>query len=185
MAPVITNIIAGAATLYVADFGATEPADGDVETAPAVAWVDAGATNDGVKTLIEREFYNFQVDQIIDPVGSREISRRVRVQTNLAEATLDALEIALNDVVTATGTGFDNLEPAAYSAGEDPTYRAFMLDGPGPNGLARRFIIRKGLSVGNIESAYRKDGMWLVPLDILAHWVSASIKPWRLIQEKP
>ena len=57
MAVTTTNLIMGPANLYIATFGATEPADTDVNTTPpASSWTDLGGTQDGVKLSIDQTY---------------------------------------------------------------------------------------------------------------------------------
>jgi hypothetical protein len=171
-----TNLIQGPATLYLGAFGATEPAT--VSTAPGVGWTDVGGTQDGVTYAVELEFSELSVDQLVDVPGQRITKRVARVKTNLAETTLANLAIALNElagtVVTNKFTPTNNLVPFT------PNYAAVLIDGIAPGGFKRRIIIRKALQVGNVESAYKKDGQNLFPVDFMGHFVSSSIAPFSI-----
>lgn len=169
-----SNLIQGPATLYTAVFGATEPAT--VSTVPAVAWTDAGGTKDGVELGINDEYAVLDVDQIIYEVGRRRTKRVVTVKTNLAEATLANLAIAIANTAPVTNVmeGDDGL--AAFA----PAYGAVLLDGIAPGGFKRRIVVRKTLPTDSVGVAYKKDGQTLIPVTFTAHWVSASIKPFRV-----
>lgn len=184
-----TNLIAGPADLYVATFGAAEPLDADIDDAPGVAWVDAGGTQDGVTITINQEFMELEVDQIVDVPGRRLTKRDLQVTTNLAEATLANLRNALNGGVVATESGTESYEPTNDNSATQPTYRAILLDGWAPQTAAgasarRRLIVRKVLSVENVEAAYKKDEQTLFPVTFAAHYVSSAIRPFRIIDQK-
>lgn len=184
-----TNLIAGPGTLYTGLFGATEPADASVNTTPSAStWTDAGGTNDGVTLTFDREFFELEVDQLVDVPGRRLTKRDTQVATNLAEPTLANLAIALNGGTVAASAAFSTYEPDDTVAATQPTYRALLFDGYAPQSAAgvtmrRRVVVRKVLSIESIESAYKKDEMTLYPVTFAAHYVSASVKPFRVIDQ--
>src|SRR5690606_14182718 len=99
MAANVVNLVQGPATVYINDFGAAEPANGDVNNAPSVTagWVDLGGTTDGCELSINQEYKELEVDQVVDIPGRRLVKRDMSVKTNLAEPTLQNLLYALND----------------------------------------------------------------------------------------
>ncbi|MEU7240326.1 hypothetical protein [Streptomyces sparsogenes] len=182
MSVTTTNLIMGPAGLYIAAFGATEPADTDVNTAPAAsAWTDLGGTQDGVKLTVDQTYTDLDVDQIVDVAGARLTKRVFTIETNLAEPTLENLKYLLNDGTAASGSGYKNFEPTYASSATQPTYRAVLLDGYAPNQLRRRFIIRKCLSNDKVESTYKKDGQTLFTVKWSGFFVTPSIAPFKLI----
>ncbi|MFE9391709.1 hypothetical protein [Streptomyces sp. NPDC006784] len=185
MAVTTTNLIQGPATLYLGDFGATEPADADVNTAPAAsAFPDLGGTQDGVKLTIDQTYSNLEVDQIVDVPGSRLTGRMFTIETNLAEPTLQNLKYLLNDGTSASGAGFESLEPIYADSATQPTYRAVLLDGWGPDQKRRRVILRKVLSNDKVESTYKKDAQTLFTVKWTGFYVSEGIAPFKVIDEK-
>jgi len=169
-----TNLIQGPATLYWAPFGSTEPAT--IATAPIAPWVDLGGTQDGVALTIADEYSVLSVDQVLYEIDRRRTGRVVSVKTNLAEATLANLAIAINNTAPTAGvlTADDGLTAFA------PSYGAVLLDGLAPGGFRRRAIVRKVLSTDSMETSYKKDGQTLIPVTFTGHWVSASIKPFAI-----
>lgn len=167
-----TNLIQGPATLYAGAFGVTEPAA--VGTAPGAGWDDLGGTKDGVELNIADTYSELTVDQVIYDVERRRIARKVSIKTVLAEATLENLARATNNTAPASDvlTGDDGL--TAFS----PAYQAVLLDGIAPGGFRRRVIVRKVLATEAVGTAYKKDGMTLVPVTFMGHWVSTSIAPY-------
>lgn len=182
MAVTTTNLIMGPASLYIATFGATEPADTDVNTTPAASsWTDLGGTQDGVKLSVDQTYTPLEVDQIVDEPGARLTKRMFTIETNLAEPTLENLKFLLNDGTAASGSGYKNFEPIYASSATQPTYRAVLLDGYGPGQLRRRFIIRKVLSNDKVESTYKKDAQTLFTVKWQGFYVSSVIAPFKLI----
>lgn len=182
MSVTTTNLIMGPATLYIAAFGAAEPADTDVNTAPAAsAWTDLGGTQDGVKLTVDQTYTDLDVDQVVDVTGARLTKRVFTVETNLAEPTLENLKYILNDGTAASGSGFKSFEPIYASSATQPTYRAVLLDGYAPNQLRRRFLVRKCLSNDKVESTYKKDAQTLFTVKWSGFFVTASIAPFKLI----
>lgn len=187
MSVTATNLIAGPATLYAAVFGATEPLDSTINDVPAVAWVPVGATNDGVTLNISRDYYQMEIDQVNMAPESRITKVEFTVKTNLAEATLENMALVLAELAAAVvvdGVAFTkSLEPTFGDSAASPNYSAILLDGWAPNGKRRRVIGRKMLSTEELESAYKKDGMTLVPVTFMGHWISTSIRPLRIVDD--
>jgi hypothetical protein len=186
------QVIMGAGTLYNGAFsltGAAEPADSAVNTTPQTsAWTDMGFTNDGVTLTVNQEFAEMTVDQIADIIGRKMTQRSLQVQSNLAEATLENLVIGLNSGTVSTGTGFKKYVPVFDGTELQPTYFANIFDGYAPASSAgvvkrRRFILRKVLSIDNVEVAYKKGDMTLIPVTFGCHYVSTSLAPFAIIDE--
>lgn len=178
-----TNLILGPASLYYGEVGATEPSN--IATAPASGdWTDVGGTLDGVNIAINAEYTEMMVDQIVDRVGSRLTSRAPAVETNLAEGTLTNLAWAMNNSAPVTGSGSTHiLELDQTDSGEEPLYKALIIDGRAPGGKRRRIIIRKTLSTENVEFAYKKDEQTVFAATFTGHYVSSSIKPIKIIDQ--
>lgn len=185
MAVTSTNLVEGPATLYSGDFGASEPADTDVNTTPpSSAWTDVGGTNDGVKLTIDQSYQELEVDQIVDRVGSRLTKRDFTVETTLAEPTLENLSLAMNGGTSASGSGYKSFEPSFASSATQPTYKALLFDGWAPGGAyTRRVIVRKALSTDATEMAYTKDKMTVYGVKFSGHYVSESIAPIHIVDE--
>lgn len=184
-----TNLIAGPGTLYAGLFGATEPADSTVATAPSAStWTDMGGTQDGVQISINLDYFELEVDQIVDIPGRRLTKRDLQVKTNLAEATLANLTVSLNGGTVTASAAFSTYDPANDTAATQPTYRALLFDGWAPQTAAgvsnvRRVVVRKVLSIDNVETSYKKDDQTLFPVTFGAHYVSSAIKPFRVIDQ--
>jgi hypothetical protein len=185
MSVTVLNLTAGPGDLYTGAFSATEPADSAVGTPPAsAAWTHLGGTQDGVSLEISQEYLVLEVDQIVDRAASRLQSRKVQIKTNLAEPTLTALEVALNGGTVSASSGYSTYDPADDTSATQPTYKALILDGWAPGAdKQRRIVVRKILSIENVETAYKKDGQTVFPVTFVGHYVSSTIKPFRVIDE--
>lgn len=184
MAVVTTNLIQGAATLYKGAFGATEPADTAVNTAPAAsAWTDLGGTQDGVKLAVDQTYVELEVDQINLRVGSRRTKQDFTIETSLAEATLENLAVVLNGGTAASGAGYKSFDPDVSSSANQPTYFGLILDGYAPEQFRRRVIGRRMLNTDSVDMAYTKDKMTLFPAKFAGHYVSEGIKPFHLVDQ--
>ncbi|NUR24993.1 MAG: hypothetical protein HOV83_03945 [Catenulispora sp.] len=171
MTTTTTNLLQGPADLWVAAFGATEPAN--AATAPAVAWVDAGSTDGGTTLTLGQTYSNMSVDQVAMPVGSRLTEQSAQVATTLAEATLANFRRALNQAVSAATTVEFGGEDIVNT---DPAYQAVLLKGRAPGGTPRIVILRRTLSTESIGVPFQKDGKTVIPVTWTAYYVSPSIK---------
>jgi hypothetical protein len=178
------NLVQGPATIYVGDFGAVEPADSAVASAPSDAvWTDAGGTTDGLKITIDQKYSALDVDQLVEVVESRLTAREVTIETKLAEATLDNLKLLMNGGSSSSGSGYESLEFAEGSSATQPDYSALIIDGWGPNGKRRRVIIRKVLQIDAVALEYKKDGQTVYTLKMRSHYVSSAVKSIHIVDE--
>jgi hypothetical protein len=180
------NLVAGPATVYTGAFGATEPASTAVNTVPSsAAWTDIGGTDGGVKINFDLDYFALEVDQIVDRVGSRLQKREITVETNLAEATLTNLRMALNGGTISSSAAWSAFDPLNDNSATQPNYTALIIDGFAPLGTAgasasarRRFIIRKVLNTDAVGTEYKKDGQTFIPVKMTAHYVSGTTSPF-------
>lgn len=191
----VVNLVQGPATVYIGEFGATEPANGAVNTTPqASAWTDLGGTTDGATISINQEYKELEVDQVVDVPGRRLTKRDMTVKTNLAEPTLQNLLYALNDAnggaLGASGAGYaGTYEPAFTDSATQPTYRALLLHGWAPgsgsnNQSKRRMVIlRKVLSSDNVEFAYKKEDQTVFSVTWSVHYVDGSTAPFKIVDQ--
>lgn len=188
MAVTALNLLAGPGVLYSGTFGATEPADSAVNTTPSAStWGDVGGTQDGVQVNINQEYFELDVDQIVDVPGRRLSKRDVRVVTNLAEPTLANLSLVLNGGTVTASAAFSTYDPLNDNAATQPTYKALLFDGWAPGasagGFNRRVVVRKVLSIEGTEPVYKKDDQTVFKSTFAAHYVSSSIRPFRIVDQ--
>jgi hypothetical protein len=179
-----TNLIQGPGWIYADVFGAVEPADTAVATAPGGTFVNCGGTNDGITLTATTEWAELEVDQIAETPERRRTKVERVIGTNLAEATLENLVRALNQPAAdiTTGVGFEAIDPiGGEEALDPPTYLAIILDGRAPNGKRRRVIARKTLNTADVEMSYSKGDQHLLPVEFTTHYVSASIASMHIV----
>lgn len=186
MAVTVSNLIQGPGTLYQGAFGATEPSDTLVNAVPATsAWTDLGGTDGGATLTFAQEWSKLTVDQLIEPVGRRLVSREGMIKTNLAEPTLENLAFATNNTAPVSGSGYKSLDLDAADSSTQPNYKAHILDGyaPGATQKRRRVIFRRSLNSSNVEMAYQKENKTLIPVEFACHYVSNVIKSVHIVDE--
>ena len=181
----------GPATVYWAPFGATEPAYSAISSPPSSSvWTDVGGTADGTSVLLEVEhsLTEIHVEQLIDPVGARVSKRVIQVTVDLEEATLNNMNLAMNQLSTqSSGMGYTVLDPLTSITSFQPTYMAILIDGWAPTtGTAeqecrRRMIIRKCLSSTKADLEYEKTKPVLFHTTWTGFFVSSSIAPFEII----
>jgi hypothetical protein len=187
--PSATNIIAGSAELYFAPFGATEPLDTAVASALSAPYVNLGGTDDGVTLNVSHDWFKLRMDQVIDAAGARKTGRTITVATNLVEGTLENLALAMAQAASSIasggtgGTAWRSLEAGGDDSGAEPDYQSIILRGRAPAGKRRLFICRKVLQTEDVESAYKKDDQWLIPVTFECFWVTTSIRPFKVVDE--
>jgi hypothetical protein len=178
-------LVQGPGKLYTGAFGATEPADSAVNTAPAAsAWTDAGGTMGGLTVEVNQTYSELDVDQIVDSVGRRLTKREMTVTTSLAEPTLANLVLILNGGTQASGAGYASYDPLITNSATQPNYIALIVDGLAPGGaFNRRAVVRKCLSTAKTDFLYAKDKQNVLAVTWNAHYVSSSITPYRWIDQ--
>lgn len=181
-----SNLIMGPATIWVADFGAAEPA---LTTAalianPAAPWVEVGGTNDGLDWQMNREYEKLTVDQIAYRLGTRLTEADDTFETKLAEPTLDNLKLILNGgtivVGATTSLGVNNYEPNNANSATQMVYKALLIDGYAPNAKRRRVIVRKVCSSDKAAFNFSRTDQSNFDVMFAAHYVSSSIAPFQV-----
>lgn len=181
------SLVMGPGTIWLGAYGAVEPANGSVGVDPDTGvWTDLGGLLGGVELSVEQEFLEVELKQLPDKPMKRLKRRRLSIKTQLAETTLANLAYALNDTTAVTGQVF---EPSARSEASVLTYNALIVDGwapnfnPGGRHKRRRLIIRKCLSVDQVQLAFKKDGQSVYTVTWTCHYVDSVTPPFRVIDQ--
>lgn len=185
MAIDITNLVQGPARVYYGAYGATEPADSAVGSAPSSpTWTDLGATEEGLTLTTNREHSKRNVDQVLWPVDSIPTDVDVQFKTSLAEATLTNLSYALNSGTVTTSASYETYDPDYSELDFQPTYYALIFDGPAPGSSKRRRVIaRRVLAIDTVESKYVKDAGLVYTVTWRAHYIDSSTAPIHYVDE--
>jgi hypothetical protein len=190
-----TNIIVGAAALFVADTTLTPGTmagfvDGESykETlADDADYTNVGYTMNGLEMQFQPDFGEVQVDQILDVAKLYKQGMQVNLATAFAEATLENLLLALagqNDDLTGTKTtsAGRTLNLSAGDIGECPVERAICAVGPGTGDCAdspyieRVYTAYRALSIENVTVSAKRDeaSMFEVSFRLLPEDASGS-----------
>ena len=190
-----TNIIVGAAALFVADTTLTPGTldafvDGESykETlADDVDYTNVGYTMNGLEMQFQPDFGEVQVDQILDVAKLYKQGMQVNLATAFAEATLENLLLALaaneddlsGNKLTSAGR---TLNLSAGDIGECPVERAIVAVGPGTGDCAdspyieRVYVAYRALSIENVTVSAKRDeaSMFEVSFRLLPEDASGS-----------
>ena len=190
-----TNIIVGAAALFVAD---TTLTPGTLEAFVAgtsyketlsndAAYTNVGYTMNGLEMQFQPDFGEVQVDQILDVAKLYKQGMQVNLATAFAEATLENLLLALaanaDDLSgTKTTSAGRTLNLSAGDIGECPVERAIVAVGPGTGDCAdspyieRVYVAYRALSIENVTVSAKRDeaSMFEVSFRLLPEDASGS-----------
>lgn len=171
-----TNIIVGAAALFVADTTLTpaglEPFDSAEsfrETLSGLAeYQNVGYTMNGLELAFQPNFGEVQVDQILDVAKLYKQGMQVNLKTAFAEATLENLLLSLAyKSAELTGTKATSagqaLNLSAGNIGECPVERGIVAVGPGTGDcvdsayVERVYTAYRALSIENVTVSAKRD----------------------------
>ena len=190
-----TNIIVGAAALFVAD---TTLTPGTLEAFVATesfrdtlsddaAYTNVGYTMNGLELQFQPDFGEVQVDQILDVAKLYKQGMQVNLATAFAEATLENLLLALAynaDQLTGTKSTSAGqvLDLSAGDIGECPVERGIVAVGPGTGDcvdsayIERVYSAYRALSIENVTVSAKRDeaSMFEVSFRLLPEDASGS-----------
>jgi len=193
-----TNIIVGAAALFVADttltpgtleaFDSTESFKETLSTAPASSdYTNVGYTMNGLELQFQPDFGEVQVDQVLDVAKLYKQGMQVNLATAFAEATLENLLLALafsesNLSGTKSTSAGQALNLSAGNIGECPVERAIVAVGPGTGDcedsayVERVYTAYRALSIENVTVSAKRDeaSMFEVSFRLLPEDTSGS-----------
>jgi len=171
-----TNIIVGAAALFVADTtltpGTLEPfvsSESFRETlADDATYTNVGYTMNGLELQFQPDFGEVQVDQILDVAKLYKQGMKVNLATAFAEATLEnlLLSLAYSDsklTGTKSTSAGQALDLSAGDIGECPVERGIVAVGPGTGDCAdsayveRVYSAYRALSIENVTVSAKRD----------------------------
>jgi hypothetical protein len=190
-----TNIIVGAAALFVADTTLT-PGTLDAfvngesykETlSDNVDYTNVGYTMNGLEMQFQPDFGEVQVDQILDVAKLYKQGMQVNLATAFAEATLENLLLSLagnSDDLSGnkSSSAGRTLNLSAGDIGECPVERAIVAVGPGTGDCAdspfieRVYVAYRALSIENVTVSAKRDeaSMFEVSFRLLPEDASGS-----------
>jgi hypothetical protein len=187
-----TNIIVGAAALYVADTTLTpltlESFESDESfkdtLSVATGYTNVGYTMNGLELQFQPDFGEVNVDQILDVAKLYKQGMQVNLATAFAEATLENLLLALaygESKLTTSGTE-KTLDLSAGDLGECPVERGIVGIGAGTGDCEesdtteRVYTAYRALSIENVTVSAKRDepSMFEVSFRLLPEDTSGS-----------
>jgi hypothetical protein len=190
-----TNIIVGAAALFVADTTLTPSTLESFSTEVSfretlsndAAYTNVGYTMNGLEMQFQPDFGEVQVDQILDVAKLYKQGMQVNLATAFAEATLENLLLALafsDDQLTGTKLSHTGrvLNLSAGELGECPVERGIVAVGPGTGDcvtsadVERVYTAYRALSIENVTVSAKRDeaSMFEVSFRLLPEDASGS-----------
>lgn len=190
-----TNIIVGAAALFVADstldadmLPAFDPNESYKDTLSDDSdFTNVGYTMNGLELQFQPDFGEVQVDQLLDVAKLYKQGMQVNLATAFAEATLENLLLALAynaDKLSGTKSTSNgqSLDLSAGDIGECPVERGMIAVGPGTGDcedsayVERVYAAYRALSIENVTVSAKRDepSMFEVSFRLLPEDVSAS-----------
>ena len=190
-----TNIIVGAAALFVADTTLTPSTLEEFSTEVSfretlsndALYTNVGYTMNGLEMQFQPDFGEVQVDQILDVAKLYKQGMQVNLATAFAEATLENLLLALafsDDQLTGTKLSHTGrvLNLSAGELGECPVERGIVAVGPGTGDcvtsadVERVYTAYRALSIENVTVSAKRDeaSMFEVSFRLLPEDASGS-----------
>ena len=171
-----TNIIVGAAALFVADttldaasLTAFESAKSFKDTLTNDAdYTNVGYTSNGLELQFQPDFGEVKVDQILDVAKLYKQGMKVNLATSFAEGTLENLLLALaykESKLSGTKSTSNGraLDLSAGDIGECPVERGLVAVGPGTGDcidsatVERVYTGYRALSIDNVTVSAKRD----------------------------
>jgi hypothetical protein len=190
-----TNIIVGAAALFVADTTLTPATLESFVSSESfkdtlsdeATYTNVGYTMNGLELQFQPDFGEVQVDQVLDVAKLYKQGMQVNLATAFAEATLENLLLALAySDAQLTGTKSTSagqvLNLSAGEIGECPVERGIVAVGPGTGDCAesdtveRVYTAYRALSIENVTVSAKRDeaSMFEVSFRLLPEDTSGS-----------
>lgn len=122
---------------------AAAPMTGDQWDAKT-GWTDLGATKTGIQITVNNAEETFDVDQVLGDIASAPTSWECSVGTQLAEATLERMQVAWEgSAITTDATPTPDEKELGIGEPTSYTKRRLAVLYQRPSGLVRAFIFRK------------------------------------------
>ena len=173
-----TNIIVGAAALFVADTTltpqdtlgvfSTEVSYKDTLSLPNSEYTNVGYTMNGLELQFQPDFGEVSVDQILDVAKLYKQGMQVNLATAFAEATLENLLLALafneSELSGTVGSSAGKvLNLSGGEIGECPVERGIVAVGPGTGDcidspfVERVYTAYRALSIENVTVSAKRE----------------------------
>lgn len=168
MSSLVEEILTGVGELYLAPVGTAKP---DLEDVPGAAWTALGYTDGGVTLNLEQKIDEHRVDQETGAVEASRSEESLKIETSLAEVTLENLGRVLGRTVavTAAASGVIGKRSVGLYRGAAVQKYALLYRGSSAYGaFPAQYYVPVCYFGGNIKQEYKKDGKVLIPCEFNA-----------------
>lgn len=158
MAITRTNVLVGAATLFVAPAGTAMVPDSQAQGVDwPIPWVQPGASEEGLTFNSNVNTQDINIEEQSTPVAVLVASRAISVDIALAEDTIENMKLAYGGgIVTTQAAGPGMIGKKTLRLSDTLDRLALGFEGVAPSGLPRRVYLPTVLSVGNVQTRYRR-----------------------------
>lgn len=173
MAPTrtITNVLVGPATLYLGPEAEAMPADSVMLGGDWGAnWMHPGYTDEGLTFNFERDTEMHRVEEQSSPAVVTVNESELMIAVAFAEDTLENMKFAYGGgTITETAAGSGQIGKKTLRLSDQLEVLALGFEGKNPQGFYRRVYIPRVVSVGSVETPYRRsDSKRMYPAEFQA-----------------
>ncbi len=149
MAGTVAKIIVGRGVVKIGDCGAAIGAAADVGS------VDGGVTFENAQ-----EFFDVRTDDFLGTIRKHKTNEKMTVKFVLAEAQLENLAIAFGYPTTAVVASV-----FTFGGNAVVTERSLYINGIGPSGGTRAYVLHKCVMVGSGVHSMKKDDKTMIEME--------------------
>jgi hypothetical protein len=166
----IANVLIGIGELYSAPEGESLPDTTGDSITWAGNWKKVGFTDDGVSFEHGVEHFDAVIDQALSPVKKVPTAEAVTIRTNLAEADLERLALAIS------GAAFSTIAQGSGQSGQDVVkigggplvVKALGFEGTSPAGGFRVIFVHRVVATEAMTQSYKKGEKTMFPVAFAA-----------------
>lgn len=153
-----TNVLVGPATLYVAPLGTAMVPDTLLKGAAwPVPWIQPGFSEAGLTLNSNVTTQDINVEEQSTPIDVLVTNRTISVDINLAEDTVENMKLAYGaGVITTQAAGTGIIGKKTLRLSDTLDHLALGFEGTSPGGFFRRVFLPIVVSVGNVQTVYRR-----------------------------
>lgn len=175
------ELLIGACKIRTAPVGTDDELIIDGTAPDFTGWNYLGLTDGGVNASLQKSYANHTVDQSPDWVASTITERHASIASTLAAFTLDKIQAANNGGTIVTGVGtagaWDSWEPITDVLETPEEYISLSLEGRRQDGKRAIIVVRRTLSVENMDFAFTKEAKTTLGVSWAGHYVSDDVAP--------